>query len=124
MARNSQLTIFHLPSKEISCIIQISFFSGVQTRFPWILPILTPDYVTDKMIHAILHNQVNYRADLPPRTRPNHLRIEVGTMPLHAAPWRMMTVKSNLHREIDSGFSFLLLPFIFALALKLESFRK
>jgi len=37
--------------------ISTGMFDGVRTRFNWILPILTPDYVTDKMILAILQNQ-------------------------------------------------------------------
>lgn len=37
--------------------ISTGMFDGVQTRIPWLLPILTPDYVTDKMIAAILQNQ-------------------------------------------------------------------
>jgi len=37
--------------------ISTGMFDGVQTRFSWILPILTPDYVTDKIIDAILQNQ-------------------------------------------------------------------
>jgi len=37
--------------------ISTGMFDGVTTRFSWILPILTPDYVTDRMIQAILQNQ-------------------------------------------------------------------
>lgn len=37
--------------------ISTGMFDGVTTRFSWILPILTPDYVSDKIIDAILHNQ-------------------------------------------------------------------
>ena len=31
--------------------------SGAKTRFSSVLPILTPDYVTDKIIEAMLQNQ-------------------------------------------------------------------
>lgn len=37
--------------------ISTGMFDGVTTRFNWLLPILTPDYVTDKMIEAMLQNQ-------------------------------------------------------------------
>lgn len=37
--------------------ISTGMFDGVQSRFGWILPILTPDYVTDKIIDAMLKNQ-------------------------------------------------------------------
>jgi len=37
--------------------ISTGMFEGVQTRFSWILPILTPDYVTDKIIESMLQNQ-------------------------------------------------------------------
>jgi len=37
--------------------ISTGMFDGVQTRFGWLLPILTPDYVTDKIIEAMLQNQ-------------------------------------------------------------------
>lgn len=37
--------------------ISTGMFDGVETRFSWLLPILTPDYVTDKIIEAMLQNQ-------------------------------------------------------------------
>jgi len=38
-------------------IISTGMFDGAATRFSWILPILTPEYVTDKIINAMLQNQ-------------------------------------------------------------------
>jgi len=37
--------------------ISTGMFDGVTSRIPAILPILTPDYVTDKIIDAMLNNQ-------------------------------------------------------------------
>ncbi|XP_041361482.1 epidermal retinol dehydrogenase 2-like [Gigantopelta aegis] len=37
--------------------ISTGMFSGVKTRFPRLLPIVTPDYATDKIMSAILCNQ-------------------------------------------------------------------
>lgn len=44
--------------------IDTGMFAGVQTRFPWILPILKPDDVADKVIAAIEKNRA--RVILPP----------------------------------------------------------
>ena len=33
--------------------IRTEMFKGVKTRFPWLLPILTPEYVTDRILKAI-----------------------------------------------------------------------
>lgn len=37
--------------------ISTGMFDGVKTRFSWLLPILEPEYVTDKIITAIKNNQ-------------------------------------------------------------------
>jgi all-trans-retinol dehydrogenase (NAD+) len=37
--------------------IDTGMFDGVKTRFPRLLPILKPDYVVKKVIHAIQHNK-------------------------------------------------------------------
>jgi len=37
--------------------ISTGMFEGVQSRFDFLLPIMTPDYVTDKIIEAMLQNQ-------------------------------------------------------------------
>lgn len=37
--------------------INTGMFDGVKTRFPWILPILTPEYAVKKIMSAILTNQ-------------------------------------------------------------------
>ncbi|EDQ87958.1 uncharacterized protein MONBRDRAFT_32991 [Monosiga brevicollis MX1] len=37
--------------------IDTGMFDGAQTRYPWFLPILKPDYVVDKIIFAIRTNQ-------------------------------------------------------------------
>ncbi|KXJ27631.1 epidermal retinol dehydrogenase 2 [Exaiptasia diaphana] len=37
--------------------INTGMFDGVQTRFPWILPILEPEWAVDKMMDAIRRNQ-------------------------------------------------------------------
>lgn len=37
--------------------INTGMFDGVKTRFPSLLPILDPDWVTDKIINAVLRNQ-------------------------------------------------------------------
>jgi len=36
--------------------INTGMFAGVKTRYPWILPILEPDYVVDKIFNAVLNN--------------------------------------------------------------------
>ncbi|CAH1772981.1 unnamed protein product [Owenia fusiformis] len=37
--------------------IDTGMFAGCQTRFPWLLPILNPDYAADRITQAILTNQ-------------------------------------------------------------------
>jgi len=37
--------------------INTGMFDGVQTKYPFLLPILEPNYVTDKIIDAVLYNQ-------------------------------------------------------------------
>eukprot|EP00795_Rhopilema_esculentum_P008576 gene8576-14584_t len=37
--------------------INTGMFDGAQTRFPWLLPIMEPEFVVDKIIDAVLHNQ-------------------------------------------------------------------
>jgi all-trans-retinol dehydrogenase (NAD+) len=44
--------------------ISTGMFAGVKTRFPWLLPILTPEDVTDKILRAIRGNR--RRLILPP----------------------------------------------------------
>ncbi|MFQ5583189.1 MAG: SDR family oxidoreductase, partial [Calditrichia bacterium] len=37
--------------------IDTGMFKGVKTRFPWLLPILKPEHVADKIVKAILKNR-------------------------------------------------------------------
>ena len=37
--------------------IDTGMFKGVKTRFPWLLPILKPEYVANKIVKAILKNR-------------------------------------------------------------------
>ena len=44
--------------------IDTGMFQGVKTRFPWLLPILNPDYVTRRILDAI---EGNWRRLVMPR---------------------------------------------------------
>lgn len=59
-------------------------FAGVQSRFPWLLPILPPETVTQRIVHAIETNQA--RLILPWFVRASFL---ARLLPVRAFDWLM-----------------------------------
>ena len=49
------------PGVKTTCVcpyfIDTGMFDGVRTKWPWIMPILKPDYAADKIVLAIRTNQ-------------------------------------------------------------------
>lgn len=64
--------------------INTGMFAGVKTRFPWLLPIMEPDDVAEKIVNAIEKNR--RRLILPPFA---HAVFPARLLPVPAADWLM-----------------------------------